>query len=274
MSNRRDGYPAGVPCWVDAAQSDPKAAAEFYGGLFGWEFEERVPGQYAIGRLNGLDVAGVVRDEPAAWITYVAVESADATAAAAREAGGKVLVEPFDVQEAGRAAVLADPVGAVFSVWEAKGHHGAQFVNGNGAWVSSDLYTPDVDTAAAFYGAVFGWELSPIHFGDAGEGYMWRRPGYAEHLETLEPGITERHRRDGAPEGFTDCVGWLTRDSGPARWGVTFTVDDPDATAARAEELGGSIVMPPFEAGPVRMAVISDPGGAIFSVSRYQPEAS
>ncbi len=261
-----------MPCWVDAAQGDPERGVAFYGGLFGWEFEERVPGRYYVGSLDGLAVAGVVKDEPAAWSTYVAVESADATTATAREAGGKVLVEPFDVQDAGRAAVLADPTGAVFCLWEAGRRHGAQFVNGTGSWVSSDLYTPDIETVAAFYGAVFGWEVGEVSFGDAGDGYMWRLPGYGDELEKLEPGIIERHKRDGAPEGFTDCVGWLMRDSGPARWGVTFTVDDPDATAARAEELGGSIVMPPFEAGPVRMAVISDPAGAILSVSRYQPE--
>jgi predicted enzyme related to lactoylglutathione lyase len=39
----RDWYPAGVPCWIDTAQPDPDAAAAFYGGLFGWEFEDGMP---------------------------------------------------------------------------------------------------------------------------------------------------------------------------------------------------------------------------------------
>lgn len=268
----RDHYPAGVPCWVDCAQADPAVGVAFYSGLFGWEFEERVPGTYYLARLDGRTVAGVVRDEPVAWNTHVAVESADATAAAAVEAGGKLLHGPVDVGDRGRAAVLADPVGAVFTAWEGRAHRGAEVVNEAGSWVSNDLYTPDVDAAAAFYGAVFGWEASVMDFGDANDGYMWRRPGYAEFLETLEPGITERHRREGAPEGFTDCVGWMMRDSGPARWGVSFTVEDPDATAAKALELGGSLVMPVFEAGPVRLAVIGDPGGGIFTATRYQPE--
>jgi predicted enzyme related to lactoylglutathione lyase len=130
----RDGYIAGVPCWVDTTQPDPDGAARFYGALFGWDFEEAMPagsaGTYLIGRLRGGDVAAVSSPPEGApaqavWNTYVRVENADDTAAKARATGGSVLSEPFEVMDAGRMAVIADPEGAVFCVWEAKAHKGA-----------------------------------------------------------------------------------------------------------------------------------------------------
>ena len=125
----RDGYIAGVPCWVDTSQPDPDAAAEFYGGLFGWEFEDAMPagapGRYLMARLRGGDVAAVSSPAEGApaqavWNTYICVDDADEAAAKAREAGGAVLGEPFDVMDAGRMAALADPEGAVFCVWQAR----------------------------------------------------------------------------------------------------------------------------------------------------------
>src|SRR5262245_10268437 len=124
----RDGYIPGVPCWVDTNQPDPEAAIAFYGGLFGWEFEdvmpEGSPGKYFIGRLRGGDVAAVgsiPEGAPpiATWNSYIWVESADATATRARSAGGGVATEPFDVMGAGRMAVVTDPEGVAFCVWQA-----------------------------------------------------------------------------------------------------------------------------------------------------------
>ena len=118
----RDGYPDGVPCWVDTEQPDPPAAAEFYGGLFGWELEDRMPaeapGHYFVATIRGKDVAAIGSQmegapQQPAWNTYVWADSADDAAARAKEAGGSVLAEPFDVMQAGRMAVIADPQGAV-----------------------------------------------------------------------------------------------------------------------------------------------------------------
>ena len=129
----RDGYIPGVPCWVDTSQPDPEAAAAFYGGLFGWELEDTMPagspGKYFMARLRGGDVAAVgsLPDEApavAAWNTYVWVASADETAAKVLAAGGRVLMEPFDVFDAGRMAIFADPEGAVFGVWQPDQHEG------------------------------------------------------------------------------------------------------------------------------------------------------
>ncbi len=283
----RDGYPPGVPCFVDTTQPDPDAAAEFYGRLFGWEFEDRMPSgsseRYYGARLHGLEVAGIGSQpggapQEAVWNTYVWVDSADEAAAKAKQAGGSVLVEPVDFHDAARLAVLADPSGAVFSVWQANTHRGAQLVNAAGSWNWSDLNTRDPEGAKAFYGAVFGWQAAEVDFG-MGVSYMWRVEGYADALEKLDPGIRERHAEGGAPAGFSDAIGWMQpmspdqfADEVPPHWSVTFSVEDADAVAAAAGELGGKVLVPPFDAGPTRVAILEDPQGAVFTVSRYQPE--
>jgi hypothetical protein len=267
----RNEYPVGVPCWVDIASPDPRDAARFYGGLFGWEIEQR--DGYRVARRHDGDVAGIgspVPDQPAAWNMYVRVDSAAEVAAKVVAAGGTVVREPDTVPGLGRVAVCADPAGAVFRVLEPAGVTGAQRVNEPGTWNFNELNTEDFEGAAAFYGTVLGWETSPMEF--AGESFtMWRRPGYGDFLETIDPGIRRRHQEFGAPPGFTDAVAWMQQPVGGDRpyWSVTFAVDDADAVAERAERLGGTVVMPPFDAGPSRIAVVRDPHGASFTINRF-----
>lgn len=287
MLNRRTDYPAGVPCWIDSAQPDPQAATRFYGELFGWEFEDRVPAgapaRYFIAALDGAVVGaiGSARDDSPptpAWSTYIAVDSADEAADRVRSAGGVVVTEPFDVFDAGRTAVFADPQGAVFSVWQPGQRRGAEVVNAPGSWNWSNLNTRDPEGARDFYAAVFGWEPSDISFG-ASTATMWRRPGYADTLEQLDPGVRERHAESGAPEGFSDAIGWMLEMNGDEsddvapHWGVTFAVDGTDEAAARAAQLGGTVVVAPFDSGPTRVAVVRDPQGATFSISTYAPRS-
>jgi uncharacterized protein len=282
----RDGYPAGVPCWVDTGQPDPEAAVEFYGGLFGWEFEDRMPadspGRYFVAQLRGRDVAAVGSQPEQApptpgWNTYVWVDSADDATAKVKAAGGNALMEPFDVLDAGRMAVLTDPEGAVFCVWQAKEHKGAQLVNEPGTWNFSELNTRDPEGAKAFYGTVFGWEAETLDYGED-QTTMWRLPGYGDFLERHDPNLRRRMAADGAPEGFEDAVAWLIPmtsdqypDDVPPHWNVTFAVDDADAVADRAAKLGGQVRVPPFDAPFVRMTVVSDPQGAAFTASKYVP---
>jgi uncharacterized protein len=284
---QRVGFPPGVPCWVDTTQPDPQAAAHFYGGLFGWEFEERmppnVPGQYLVARLRGRDVAAVGSQldgapSGAVWNTYIWVESADDTAAQIKEAGGRVLTEPFDVLAAGRMAVCADPSGAQFSLWQPGTHLGAEAANEPDTWNWSDLNTRDLDGAKAFYGAVFGWQTDTVDMG-FGESTMVHLPGYADFLEQFDPELRRRHAEFGAPPAFSECISWMQpmtadqfADDVPSHWSVTFSVADTDAAAAKAAELGGTVVAPPFDAGPVRSAVLRDPQGAQLTVSTFTPE--
>jgi hypothetical protein len=108
---------------------------------------------------------------------------------------------------------------------------------------------------------VFGWETLAL-----GSAEMWRLPGYGDFLERSDPGIRERMAESGGPDGFEDVVAALNpitddQPDVPAHWSVTFAVEDADATAERAAELGGRVVVPPFDAPWVRMTVIADPLG-------------
>jgi len=278
----RDGYIPGVPCWVDTSQPDPEAAVDFYSGIFGWEFEDVMPpeseGKYFIARLGGGDVAAVGSIPEAAppmamWNTYVWVESADQTASKVLDAGGQALMDPFDVMDAGRMAVFADPEGAAFCVWQAKEHRGARIVNEAGSLNFNGLNTRDVEAAKSFYGSVFGWQTLTLE----GGAEMWTLPGYGDHLEHGNPDLRKQMAEVGAPAGFEDVVASINAipDDQPdvaAHWNVTFAVDDADATAAKATELGGKVIAPPFDAPWVRMTVIADPQGATFIASKFVPE--
>ena len=174
----RDGYIPGVPCWVEASEPDPQAALDFYGGLFGWEFTDLMPESsqenYFIarheaksssifdlsGEVRGGDVAAVrpipeAAPPTAMWNTYFWVDSADESASKVRDAGGHVVREPFEFMNACRMAVFTDPEGAMFGVWEAKDHRGAQLVNDPGAPVFNNLNTRDVEGAKSFFSTVW-----------------------------------------------------------------------------------------------------------------------
>jgi predicted enzyme related to lactoylglutathione lyase len=261
----RDGYEPGVPCWVTAVAPDAEAAAEFYAGLFGWETENLMPadhpGKYIVCRLRGREVAAVVSPHgapappQAVWTTHVWVDSAEATAARAVEAGGSVIGEPFDSPGGGRQAILADPQGAVFCAWEPAGRNGAQAVNEPGAWAMSALTTEQHDRMAAFYAELFGWQAEEMP-GTGGEIRLLRLPGFVGG-EPQQP----------VPR---DVVAVLvpTGAEGAPRWSVDFWVSDTDAAAERAAELGGATVVGPYDVPGFRQAVLADPQGATFTVSQ------
>ena len=278
----RDGYPPGVPCWIDTSQPDPEAAVDFYSGVFGWEFEDVMPpgspGKYFTARIRGLDVAAVGSIPEGAppvptWNTYIWVDSADETASKVRDAGGQVVSEPFDVLDAGRMGVFTDPEGAAFSVWQAGEHKGAQVVNEHGSVNFNSLGTRDVERAKSFYGSVFGWQTLELEGGFQ----AWTLPGYGDYLARDDPEIRERMAEAGAQEGFEDVVASINpipddQPDTPPHWGVTFAVDDADAIAKAATELGGNVIAPPFDAPWVRMTVVADPQGATFTASQFVPE--
>jgi predicted enzyme related to lactoylglutathione lyase len=281
---------------VDASEPDPEAALDFYGGLFGWEFEDVMPpsseGSYFIARAKATsssifdttgdlrrgDVAAVrsipeAAPQAATWNTYLWVDSADEAASEVHDAGGGVVTEPFDFLDACRTAVFTDPEGAVFCVWEAKEHKGARLVNDPGSLNFNGLNTRDVEAARSFYGSVFGWQTLALDWGAE----LWTLPGYGDYLEGYHPNLRAQIAEAGAPERFEDVVATINpiaddRPDTPAHWSVTFAVDDADAAAAKAADLGGTVIVPPFDAPWVRMTVLADPQGATFVCSKFVPE--
>jgi predicted enzyme related to lactoylglutathione lyase len=240
--------------WVELATTDTAAAKKFYGGLFGWTFTDTPAGPdvvYTRFQVGGKDVGAAYPQHkeqqaqgiPPHWGSYVTVEKADATAAKAKELGGTVILEPFDVMQHGRMAVLQDPTGAVLSIWEPRQHIGVQVRDEPNTLCWNELYTKDTARAATFYTGLFGWRAK----GDAG-------------------GYTEWHRADGAAVG-----GMIAIDPQwgpvPAHWLPNVMVTDCDATVARAGDLGGRALRPPLDVENVgRFAMLADPQGATFAV--------
>jgi predicted enzyme related to lactoylglutathione lyase len=258
--SKRDGFQPGVPAWVDTWQPDARAATAFYSRIFGWETVDAAPGRYVMCRMRDADVAGIGAQEPdaplpaTAWTTYVWVEDVDETVANATAAGGTVVMDPFDSLEGGRIAILADPEGAILAAWQPGEHRGAERVNEPGAWSMSVLLTDDRETARAFYGAVFGWEVE-----DFGPIALWRLPGFVGG-EPQQP----------VPRDVVALMAPLPSKDVAPQWGVNFWVDDADAVAATTTELGGSILAAPWDSDLSRNASLADPQGAVFSVSQMR----
>ena len=235
------GYPDGTPCWVDVAGP----SGEFYATLFGWE-PRPLDDSYTVFEIRGLAVAGLRTGEPAGWLPYLATGDADATGARVAEAGGTVLRPPTGVATAARTALVADPAGAVFGLWERFGLPGAQLVNepGTACWV--ELATPQPDRAVAFYGKAFGW---------------LDRPGELDRGHTY----TELYDNDRVMAG-------LVPGDGPASWEVSFLVAACAAAVERATVGGGRLVAPIEDLPIGRVAAIADPHGARVRLVELFPE--
>lgn len=251
-------YPPGAPCWVDLGSPEPTESARFYGELFGWTAtvspEPEAMG-YTTFSAGDKAVAAVgplmSEQQPPAWMVYFATGDVDRVAAAITEAGGSLIVEPMDVMAYGRMAVFHDPSGAVSSLWQAGSMPGAELTGAAGSMGWAELMTRDPEGCKAFYAATLGWKPRDVDFG------------------TVTYTLWEI---DGRPVGgMMPMLGDAWPDDLPPHWMVYFTVDDPDAVAARAGELGASMSVPPTDTPAGRMAVITDPHGAVFSIIRPDP---
>ncbi len=254
-------FKPGTPCWIDLGTPDQDAAGEFYGGLFGWDLHEdenaEQTGGYRTAQINGRAVGGVMKlmqeGQPPAWLTYFASDDADATVEKAREAGGAVLVEPMSVLDYGRMAVLADPTGAAFGIWQAGTNVGFGIVKDTGAVNWNELNTRDPEAAKAFYGSVFGWTSDDQEFEGTG----------------TYTAVSLGEETFGGLIDITDRV----PPEVPAHWLVYFTVEDTEATVAQAKGGGGDAVFGPTAISKVgTLAVIKDPFGAFFAVIQPDPE--
>lgn len=249
----------GTFCWAELATSDQPGATAFYTRLFGWANRDSpMPDgtTYTMLEMDGLPVGALYKIDPKnsppgmppSWTAYLAVESADATAAKVKTNGGMVMAEPFDVMDFGRMAVCADSVGAVFAIWKAGTHPGLGRTQEPGALSWVQLNASDPGAAAMFYQSVFGWT----------------------------------HRRDAMPQGG-DYVTWMLGDqpmgggmpipagvNAPAQWLLYFGASDVDATTTKAQQLGAKTLVPPTDIpGSGRFAVLADPQGAVFAVVKF-----
>lgn len=253
-------YAPGTFCWVELATSDSEAAKKFYTELFGWSFDDNPMGPgmvYTMLKLDGKEVGALYKlmphleqqGVPPHWMSYVATGSADDTAAKAKTAGGTVLQEPFDVMDFGRMAVIQDPTGAVFSTWQAGTHKGAAVVNQPNSFCWNELVTTDTSKASAFYTGLFGWGTDVQQFGPMEYTMFTNGDKPAGGMFQLTPEM----------EGI------------PPHWLTYFAVDDCDAKAQRAVELGAAIMKPADDIpGIGRFAILKDPQGAAFAIIKLE----
>ena len=251
------GYNPGTFCWVDLATMDAAGAKQFYQTLFGWEAVDIPIGEdafYTLLKQDGKKVCALYKMSsemmeqgvPPHWQSYVSVDNADASTARAQELGGAVVMEPFDVMGDGRMAVIMDPAGASFSVWQPKESFGAELVNEPNSCCWNELITSDVTACSAFYSGLFGWACDKMEtqFGD----YSMFRNG---------------DRQSAGMMAIQEAWG-----AAPPNWGVYFAVSDCDATLEQAESSGGDIVSDPMDLKVGRCAGLVDSHGALFSVIR------
>jgi predicted enzyme related to lactoylglutathione lyase len=250
----RTTYSPGTFSWTDLSTTDQAAAKEFYAQLFGWEFDDMPAGDgvmYSMAKLDGQFVGAIAPQNPAAadagapaaWQSYVTVPSADETVEKARNLGATIHAPAFDVMDAGRMAVIQDPQGAFFLPWQPNRHIGAGLVNAPGAMVWNELAARDLTAAASFYSELFGWAADP--------------------MEGSEPPYWTIKTADGHNNGGMRPV---MPPEAPPHWLVYFGSGDIDRDAAKAGELGGTQLVPPMDIGMGKIAVFTDPQGAVFAM--------
>jgi len=249
----RTKYTAGTFSWTDLTTTDQDGAKQFYMGLFGWDAVDNPVGEgmvYSMMQIGGKDVAAISpqmqaqRDAgvPPAWNSYVTVDSADESADKAKKLGANVMAPPFDVMDVGRMAVIQDPQGAFFMLWEPKLHIGASIVNAPGALSWNELASVDLNASADFYRELFDWDISPM------EGmalpYMLIKTAAGNTNGGIRP----------------------AQENEPSYWLVYFGSDDIDASAATVADSGGNALVPPMDIGIGKIGVFQDPQGAVFAL--------
>ena len=251
----RESYAEGAPSWVDLSTADVEGAIAFYSALFGWNWEQNETGEpgscYYVASLNGHAAAGLHHQHQEqvdmgvlpTWNLHLNVAEVDATMRKVEANGGSVLAPAFDVMDAGRLGVAAEPSGAVVCFWQAGAHIGAGVVDEPGAYCWADLVTPDPKGAVEFFTEVVGM----------GHGTR-EMPGLGS-VDFLKVG----------DDDVAAIVLPPTEGISP-HWQINFTVADCDATSAQIKELGGAIIVEPFDIPPGRLAVATDPSGGEFAI--------
>jgi predicted enzyme related to lactoylglutathione lyase len=255
-------HPPGTFCWVELASSDAVAAKKFYSSLFDWDIADQQVSPdmvYTIFQIDGKDVAAAYQmnekeksQSPPYWLSYISTTKVEDSMEKARSLGGNILGGPIDVMDAGRLAVIQDPTGAVFAVWQAAKHIGVRYAGEPRTLGWNELLTTDDQKAGEFYTQLFGWgkELMPSLMKDS--------PYTLFQIENRP-------------------VGGMLKT--PAEWGkvpphwlVYFRVDDTDQTVQKVTKLGGRVIVPPTDIPNVgRFSILTDPQGADFAVIKMFP---
>jgi uncharacterized protein len=244
-------YAPGSPCWVDIGSPNIDEAASFYQELFGWNVagSDDTFGGYRTCELDESPVAGIGpqqnENQPPWWMTYFSVEDIVASVETAKKLGAEIAVESAELGTIGKLAVLVDPTGAVFSLWQPGDLIGAHIVNEPGALAWHELTTRDAAASIDFYQGLFGWDAETLQIGDN------------EYVSFALGAM---------PIAGMTVMGDKWPVEAGSQWMVYFTVENPDESVAVVEKFGGEVCLPPTDSPIGRFAVCNDPHGATFSM--------
>lgn len=246
-------FAPGTVNWVDLSSKDLEKSKAFYSKLFGWKpntIEDPQAGGYTWFLLNGKQIGAVGGTQgeqaPTAWSIYFATDDATKTAKAVKDAGGKVIAEPFDVMGAGRMAVFQDPSGAFFNVWEPGSHKGFEAEPGQpNTYTWAELNANVDDKIKTFYKKVFGWGSKSSPMGE----------GQSDYTEWQVDGKSIA--------GGTDMA---VKRGAPPHWLIYFASDDVDATTKKVADLGGKIMLEAQDFPGGRFSIVADPQGGAFGI--------
>jgi len=254
-----ESYAPGTFCWAELGTPDAATAKRFYTSLFGWTAEDRPmgpDGYYTMLQVDGRAAAALYQQEagshgaPPHWLSYISVASANDVACRAKDLGGTALMEPFDVLDVGRMALLQDPTGAVVALWEPRSHAGAAIAGDPGSICWNELATTDTARAGSFYTSLLGW---------------------AAEIQPMSAGSYTMFTDQGAPRGGMLALA-PSGGAVPPHWLVYFAVSDVEGQTTLAQSLGGTVRVPPTDApGVGRFSVLSDPQGAVFAAIELLP---
>jgi len=248
----------GKVIWVEMVTPDLVSAKRFYSGLFGWTFRDIHAGKtpYAVALLDGRPVGALhqrleqpIEKRQPTWLSFLAVRDVDAAKRIALEHGAKVVSEPKTYPQRGRQAVFADPEGAVFAVLASSSGDSADFLAAPGDWIWSSLHVKDPDTEAAFYQALFGYEVFDLPSEDGLDHVILSSDDYARaSVNAFHKDALRRHPH------------WLN----------FVRVVDAASVAAKAVALGGRVLVEPHvDRHGGRVALVADPTGAPLGLMEW-----
>lgn len=250
---------SGTFVWEELITDDLATARDFYGEILGWSLSEEpisADASYTLFHAGEFSVAGGFETDsmPAAWFSYIGVDSVDEAAARAVELGAKIVREPMDVMEIGRASLLQDPTGALVSIWEAKGEEDPVPAPINGTVCWREVVTEDIERTLEFYREWLGWSATKNSFGE----FTYYTLSHGEQLV------------GGAMQMMPGAVDSCNQQP---RWGIVFNVDDVDDTYETALSNGATSIQAPHDLeGVGRFAGLKDPAGAAFGIMKPLPQ--
>ncbi len=265
---------AGHPVWMDLMTDDVEGAKTFYGELFGWEFADQGEdfGHYHLIIKDGSPVGGLMTTMmdmngptteptgPTRWSVYLHSDDVAGVIERLDGTGATLVFGPMDVADQGRQAFLVDPAGAAFGLWQPDQMAGFDLTLTPGTPVWFECLSTDFDAALPFYRDVLGWDIAWM------PGSAQEKPGSSQ-----EKGEGFRYATNGAGDaavcGLCDASEWLP-EGVPSFWRAYLAVEDADASAARAAELGGTVQAAPEDSPFGRFAQLADPQGGVFMINQ------